>query len=91
MERKRLTPGALYTALNAELKRLRPAACETCRMPLPFPIERPDPVSANWRIGTPQPCSHGCDAIISEIAARMWPEYDLRDPVSIPVRVPMTP
>ena len=91
MERKRLTPGALYTALNAELKQLRPATCEAgCRMPLPFPIERPDAVSANWRIGTPPPCAHGCDVIIAEIAARMWPQYDLRDPVTTPVKDPVT-
>ena len=90
MERKRLTPGALYMALNDELKRLRPPECLSCRMPLPFSIERPDNVSANWRIGTPPPCAHGCDTIISEIAARLWPEYDLRDPVSVAVKDPVT-
>jgi hypothetical protein len=89
LDRKRLTPGALYTVLNAELRRLRPEACLACRMPLPFPIERPDTVSANWRIGTPPPCAHGCDSIIAEIAARLWPQFDLRDPVSVPVKDPM--
>lgn len=80
-----LTPGALYTLLNAELTRLRPPGCGICRMPLPYLIERPDDVSANWRLGTAVPCGRGCDAVISEIAARLWPQYDLNDPVSKPV------
>ena len=87
--RKHLSPGALYTLLNEELKRLRPEACQSCRMPLPFLVERPDEVSANWRIGTPPACAHGCDTIISEIAARLWPHYDLRDPLAQPTKVPI--
>jgi hypothetical protein len=51
-------------------------------MPLPYRIERPDDVSANWRIGTPAPCIHGCDTMIAEIASRFWPHYDLLDPVT---------
>ena len=86
-QRKHLSPGALYTLLNSELTRLRPAACAGCRMPLPFLVERPDEVSANWRIGTPPACAHGCDAIIAEIAASLWPDYDLRDPLSEPVKI----
>jgi hypothetical protein len=83
--RQQLTPGALYTLLNAELERLHPRTCTRCQMPLPYRIERPDDVSANWRIGTPAPCAHGCDIIIAEIAARMWPQYDLLD-LSKPAR-----
>lgn len=56
-------------------------------MPLPFLIERPDDVSANWRIGTPQPCTHGCDVAIGEISARLWPQYDLHDPLAVPLPV----
>ena len=76
----------MYTLLNAELKRLRPVACFSCRMPLPYLVARPDEVSANWRIGTPPPCAHGCDSVIAEIAARLWPQYDLRDPIAEPVK-----
>jgi len=54
-------------------------------MPLPFLIERPDEVSANWRIGTPTTCANGCDAIIAEIAARLWPLY-LHDPTAVAVK-----
>lgn len=84
MPRKVVTPGQLYTLMNEELRKLRPNPCALCRMPLPFPVTRPDDVSANWRIGTPPPCMYGCDAIIAEIAARFWPQYDLLDPVTPP-------
>ena len=85
VKRKNLTPGALYTLLNDELKQRRPAGCEgACRMPLPFRVERPDEDSANWRIGTAVPCAHGCDTIIAEIVAGLWPAYDLHDPFAIP-------
>lgn len=85
MPRKQLTPGALYSLLNDELRQRRSEACH-CRMPLPFLVERPDEVSANWRIGTPSVCPNGCDALISEIAARLWPQFDLHDPTAVPVK-----
>lgn len=87
-KRPKLSPGALYTRLQAEFTRRRPVGCEMCKMPLPFLIERPDEVSANWRIGTPRSCVHQCDVIIAEIAAGLWPQYDLNDPISLPVREP---
>jgi len=81
-----LSPGRLYTLLNEELRAVqRTNGCTSCRMPLPFLIERPDEVSANWRIGTPNACAFGCEVAIGEIAARFWPTYDLHDPVAIPV------
>src|SRR5258706_10510897 len=46
-------------------------------------VKRPDEVSANWRIGTPAPCQHGCDTLIVEIAAHLWPTYDLWEPVAV--------
>src|SRR5213075_3267530 len=66
MPRLRVSPGGLYTLLNAELKRRRLVECG-CRMPLPFHIDRPDPESANWRIGTPTPCAKRCDVLIAEV------------------------
>jgi hypothetical protein len=50
-----------------------------CQMPLPYVVDRPDEVSANWRIGTATPCQHGCDVLISEVVAKMWTRYDLLD------------
>jgi len=76
--RLKVSPGGLYTLLNAELKRRRLTAC-ACRMPLPYRIEPPDEVSANWRIGTPIPCAHRCDTLIVEIVATLWARYDLID------------
>jgi hypothetical protein len=75
-KRLRISPGGLYTLLNAEFKRRRVVEC-SCRMPLPYAVERPDAVSANWRIGTPPPCPRKCDAIIAEVVTELWPKYDL--------------
>ena len=80
MKRLKISPGALYTLLNAELKRHRVVDC-ACQMPLPYHIDRPDPVSANWRIGTPARCLKGCDVLMVEIAARLWPNYDLLESI----------
>jgi hypothetical protein len=80
MARLKLSPGGLYTLLNADLKKRRHVPCD-CRMPLPFHVDRPDTVSANWRIGTPSPCRHGCDMLIAEIVAHMWPKYDLLESI----------
>lgn len=90
MRRQALTPGALYKLLNDELRAKRRSSC-LCRMPLPYLIERPDEVSANWRIGTPVPCLNGCDALIGEIAARLWPRFDLHDPASIDLNEELRP
>lgn len=87
MKRQAISPGALYKLLNDELRARRKTECQ-CRTPLPFLIERPDEVSANWRIGTPVPCANGCDALICEVTAELWPLYDLRDPTATPVREP---
>ena len=81
MPRLKVSPGGLYTLLNAELKRRRVVDCG-CRMPLPYHIDRPDPVSANWRIGTAAPCGRGCDAMIAEIEASLWPKYDLLESIT---------
>jgi len=75
--RPSITPGRLYSQLCTQFDLLRPAGCCICRMPLPYPVIRPDDVSANWRIGTPAPCPEGCDAVIAEIVAKMWTRYDL--------------
>ncbi|HZZ91302.1 MAG TPA: hypothetical protein VFE23_02000 [Usitatibacter sp.] len=85
MSRQTVTPGGLYKLLNDELRTRRGTPCQ-CRMPLAYLVERPDPVSANWRIGTPSPCPQGCDSLMAQIAAEMWPRFDLHDPVSVPVK-----
>jgi hypothetical protein len=71
--------------MNAAYTARRAPECRGCRLPLPVLIVRPDEVSANWKIGMPRECPHGCDTLIAEIAAVFWPLYDLHDPVSVPV------
>lgn len=57
-------------------------------MPLPYLVERADEVSANWRIGTPSACpnGNGCDALIGEIAAQLWPQLELHDPTAVAIK-----
>ena len=72
----------LYAILDREFKRRRPAACGRCNVPLPYYQLPPDEVSANWFIGTPPECSHGCHLTIAELLAELWTRYDIdRTPV----------
>ena len=82
MARTSVTPGKLFRLLSDAFAARRPAACDRCRMPLPYLIERPDAVSANWRIGTPPPCPFGCNVVIIDVAAELWPLYDLPETLS---------
>ena len=74
-----LSAAALYAVLEEEFRRARPDPCASCQMPLPFRVDRPDDVSANWRVGTAVDCPYECRALIAEIVARMWPLFDLRE------------
>jgi hypothetical protein len=82
--RTKVTAGQLYALLSAEFAAKRPIACDECRMPLPYRIERPDPVSANWRLGTPRQCAHKCHVLMAEISATFWPRFDLLEGESEP-------
>ena len=75
----KLSPGQLYTLLKEEFDSRRPGACSTCRVPLPYAIDRPDEVSANWRVGMPTPCPHKCDLVISEVALMLAARYDMSE------------
>jgi hypothetical protein len=86
--RRAISPGRLYTLLATAFKERKSKDCLACRMPLPYLISRPDEVSANWRLGHPPPCMHGCDTLIAEIAAAAWPLYDMHDPAAMPHLVP---
>lgn len=77
MSRTPLQPAQLYAILDREFKRLRPAACHDCAVPLPYWQRPPDDVSANWFIGTPRECPHGCHLVIAELLARLWTQYDI--------------
>jgi hypothetical protein len=77
VSRTTITGTQLYAILDREFKTLRPAACKNCRMPLPYWREPPDEVSANWHIGQPQDCPHGCHLVVAELLARLWTRYDI--------------
>ena len=75
--RTTISPAQLYAILDAEWKKIRPRACNSCKMPLPYWRTPPDEVSANWAIGTPTHCPHGCHMIIAELLTRLWTKYDI--------------
>ena len=71
----------LYAILDREFRRLRPSVCKACSVPLPYWQRPPDEVSANWSIGTPIVCTHGCHLVIAELLANLWTRYELeREP-----------
>jgi hypothetical protein len=75
--REILPVAQLYAILDREFKRLRSPACKTCAVPLPYWRKPPDDVSANWFIGTPTTCEHGCHCLIMELLAELWTHYDV--------------
>ena len=82
--RRAVPPSTLYRLMRQAFIARRPHLCEECQVPLPYLIDRPEPSSANWTIGTPRSCSHGCQSLLVEIAAELWPQYDLIDDGSVP-------
>jgi hypothetical protein len=80
MARHSIDPARLYAELDREFRANRPARCRACRVPLPYRKDAPDEVSANWFIGHPTICVHGCHRVIAEVLARLWTRYDLNAP-----------
>jgi hypothetical protein len=77
VSRTTITPAQLYAILDREFKMLRPMQCTKCQMPLPYWRQPPDDVSANWHIGAPVDCPHGCHLVIAEMLAKVWTRYDI--------------
>ena len=80
MARHSIDPARLYAELDREFRANRPARCRACRVPLPYYRDAPDEVSANWLIGHPAICVHGCHRVIAELLARLWTRYDITAP-----------
>ncbi len=78
MKRESLPAAQLYAVLDREFKALRSPRCRACHVPLPFRQDAPDEVSANWLIGNPTQCPHGCHLVIAELLAQLWTRYDLQ-------------
>jgi hypothetical protein len=77
-QREALTPAHLYAILDREFRAARPIECTQCRAPLPYRRDPPDDVSANWDVGTPAICMHGCHLVFAELLAKLWTKYDLQ-------------
>jgi len=75
--RTAIDPAHLYAILDHEFRQLRPRGCTRCSVPLPYWRKSPDEVSANWIIGAPRECEHGCHLVIAELLTRMWTRYDM--------------
>ena len=82
--RQHLPVAQLYAILDREFRSKRPAACTACAVPLPFWRKPPDDVSANWFIGTPRECEHGCEAVIAEVLAELWTRYNVDRTPTLP-------
>jgi len=80
--RSSIPVATLYAILDREFKQRRPKVCTQCTVPLPYWRRPPDDVSANWLIGTPSECRHGCHLVVAELLAHLWTRYDIdRTPV----------
>ena len=78
MPREALPAATLYAMLDQEFKKARNPNCTQCMMPLPFYRQPADEYTANWHVGMPRRCSHGCLLVIVETLARLWTRYDLQ-------------
>jgi len=70
----------LYTLVNEEFARLRPAACSTCKAPAP--IRKFPPMGSNWQLAAARACPHGCRDVLREIESRLESQYRLKAPWS---------
>ena len=86
--RTTLTTAQLYAVLDREFRKRRSASCTTCSVPLPYWRAAPDDVSANWVIGSPTVCPHGCHLVIAELLTLLWTRYEVAPPV---LRTPQRP
>jgi hypothetical protein len=77
VSRASISSAHLYAVLDREFRARRPRSCKACRAPLPFRRNPPDDVSANWDVGTPAICEHGCHLVFAELLAQLWTRYDL--------------
>ena len=77
VDRCTISAAQLYAILDREFKELRPAGCGACRVPLPYWRRPPDDVSANWNLGQPTECPHGCHIVVAELLTRLWTRYDI--------------
>ncbi len=84
--RESITPGRLYSRLSSEFRAVCCAKCVRCVLPVPSPVHNPR--GPTWVMGElPTECEE-CATIISEIVRRHQAQYDLMDPLSMPLPAP---
>ena len=84
MDRTALTPGRLYARLAAEYRRVRPAHCGNCRMPMVMLTLRAHPEAANWTIDPEAPLCEKCAPLIAAIVRQASDQFDMKDPTAVP-------
>jgi hypothetical protein len=86
MRKTILTPGKLYARLGAEFRRLRPATCQSCAMPMLYALDAAHGDAAhgddaNWAVHHVERLCDDCKPIIADIVRRYALEFDMYDPV----------
>jgi hypothetical protein len=85
MKRMLITPGRLYARLSAEFRKVRPAGCESCAMPMPHLVYGAAPKAPNWGVDDDVAACSDCTLTAAKIVTRLSRQYDLWDPVSVAV------
>ena len=83
-----LTPGRLYSKLSTEFREVVCSRCRNCVLPVPLPVDQPNPDGPSWLLGA---LSRECEECTREIAAivrRNQARYDLIDPITPAVKAP---
>jgi len=84
MDRTVLTPGRLYSRLATEYRRVRPAHCGNCRMPMVMLTHRLHPDGPNWSVDASTPLCEKCAPLIHAIVREAGEHFDIKDPTAVP-------
>lgn len=84
MDRTALTPGRLYARLAAEYRRMRPAHCGNCRMPMVMLTHRAHPEGPNWALEPNAQLCERCAPVIGAIVRDAAERFDMKDPTAVP-------
>ena len=77
MARQQVSFEELFSILDNEYGKVRPALCRACVTPLPVRRIPADEVSSNWFVVNPVQCDQNCNVVLAEIVTRMMSEYEL--------------
>jgi len=77
MARQQVSLEQLFSILDGEYGKARPALCRACVTPLPMRCVPADEVSANWFVVNPVQCPQNCNVLLAEIVTRLMSLYEL--------------